>query len=195
MRYGVIRSSPQLPTLEDQRRVVEGAGCQAVFEERAHASVGQSRLLPLLERLKTGDEVVVHNLDAFDASIGDLVRMMRGFCDVGVSLRILEADTLEVLEPLRPTPRVLALLADYEERHPTRSPTRRRARAVEPLLTPHQLKFARDMQRRGYGMREIGLLFRLSPNEITILMSTGERGRPVQEISTENSDGSHPTGS
>ena len=186
MRYGVIRSSPRLPAIEDQRQVVEDVGCQAVFEERAHASVGQSRLLPLLERLKAGDEVVVHNLDAFDASIGDLVRMMRGFCDVGVSLRILEADTAEVLEPLRPTPRLLALLADYEERHPTRSPTRRRARAVEPLLTPHQLKFARDMQRRGYGMREIGLLFRLSPNEVETLLSRAEHRLSPSDVSASD---------
>lgn len=193
MRYGVIRSSPRLPPIEDQRRAAEAAGCQAVFEERAHASTGQSRLLPVLERLKAGDEVVVHSLDAFDASVGDLLRMMRGFCDVGVSLRILGGETVEVVEPQRPMPRVLALLADIEQRHPSRAATRRRARAVEPPLTPHQLKFARDMHRRGHGMREIGLLFRLSPNEITILMSTGERGRPAQ-ISKESSEGSHPTG-
>ena len=149
--------------------------------------------MPLLERLKAGDEVVVHSLDAFDASIGDLVRLTRGFCDVGVSLWILGGETADILEPEQPTPRVLALLADFEERHPSRTPTRRRARAIEPLLTPHQLKFARDMHRRGYGVREIGLLFRLSPNEITILMSAGERGRPAKN-SAESSDGSHPTG-
>ena len=194
MRYGVIRSSPRLPAIEDQRRAVEDAGCQAVFEERAHASTGQSRLLPLLERLKAGDEVVVHSLDSFDASIGDLVRMMRGFCDVGVSLHILGTDAVEVLEPQRPIPRALALLADYEERHPTRSPTRRRARSVEPLLTPHQLKFARDLQRRGYGMREIGLLFRLSPSEITTLLSGAERAGQPPRSNPDSPDESQPTG-
>ncbi len=185
MRYGVIRSSPRLPAIEDQRRAVEDVGCHAVFEERAHASTEQSRLLPLLERLKAGDEVIVHSLDAFDASIGDMVRMMRRFCDVGVSLMILGEETVCILGPQRPTPQALVLLADFEERHPSRSPTRRRARAIQPLLTPHQLKFARDMQRRGYGMREIGLLFRLSPIEITTLLSGVERGQPTSTISTD----------
>jgi len=194
MRYGVIRSSPRLPAIEDQRRNAESDGCQAVFEARAHASTGQSRLLPVLERLKAGDEVMVHSLDAFDATVGELVRMMRGFCDVGVSLRILGGEAVDILEPQRPTPRVLALLADFEERHPSRTPTRRRARAVEPLLTPHQLKFARDMQQRGYGMREIGLLFRLSPNEVTALLSGGRRGQQSSEITKDNQEEIHPTG-
>ena len=194
MRYGVIRSSPRLPVIGDQRRKAEEFGCQAIFEERAHAAAGQSRLLPLLERLKAGDEVVVHSLDAFDASIGDLVRLTRGFCDVGVSLWILGGETADILEPEQPTPRVLALLADFEERHPSRTPTRRRARAIEPLLTPHQLKFARDMHRRGYGVREIGLLFRLSPTEITALLSGSKRGQPTSEVSTYSPDGCPPSG-
>lgn len=189
MRYGVIRSSPRLPVIEDQRRKAEEFGCQVIFEERAHAAAGQSRLLPLLERLKAGDEVVVHSLDAFDASIGDLVRLTRGFCDTGVSLWILVGDTADILEPERPTPRVLTLLAEFEERQPLRTPARRRARAIEPLLTPHQLKFARDMQRRGCGMREIGLLFRLSPTEVTVLLSDVKRRQPALEVSTYSPDG------
>ena len=192
MHYGIIRASPRLPTLEDQRARLEAAGCQTVFEERAQTSSGQSRLLPLLERLKVGDEVTVHSLDAFDASVGDLVRMLHGFCEGGVTLRILADEAVDIIAPLHPTPRALAVLADHEARHPTRSQTRRRARAVEPQLTPHQLRFARDMQRRGYGMREIGPLFRLSPNEITALLSTPPNARPDQNRAVNPTENVRP---
>eukprot|EP01041_Mallomonas_annulata_P022714 gene22714-biopygen15738 len=77
MRYGIVRLSATLPDLEDQRRRLEAIGCEVIFEERAHTSSGQRRLLPLLERLQAGDEVIVHSLDAFDATIGDLVRMLQ----------------------------------------------------------------------------------------------------------------------
>lgn len=192
MRYGIIRASPRLPNLDDQRVSLEAAGCQTVFEERAQASSGQSRLLPLLERLKAGDEVTVHSLDAFDASIGDLVRMLHGFCEAGVTLRILGDEAADIIAPLYPTPRALVVLAAHEARHPTRGQTRRRARAVEPLLTPHQLRFARDMQRRGYGMREIGLLFRMSPNEMAVLLSTSPGARADQNRAVNPTENVRP---
>lgn len=192
MRYGIIRASPRLPTLEDQRASLEAAGCQTVFEERTQASSGQSRLLPLLERLKAGDEVAVQSLDAFDASIGDLVRMLHGFCEVGVTLRIVSDEVVDVVVPQHPTPRALVILADHEARHPTKTPTRRRARPVDPPLTPHQLRFARDMQRRGYGMREIGLLFRLSPNEIAAFLSTLRNTRPDQNRAVNPTENVRP---
>lgn len=166
MRYGVIRISPGLPPPEDQRQRIEAAGCDVYLEERAHAVSGQGLLLPLLYRLKTGDELLVHGLEALEASVGEMARILRTFNEVGVTLRIVGDDPSITLAPSNPTPRALELLADYESRHPTRAATRRRARTQAPLLSPYQMKFARDMQRRGYSMREIGLLFRLSPNEV-----------------------------
>ena len=170
MRYGIIRISPRLPAPEDQRRRIEEVGCDVVFEERSHAPSGQNILLPLLHRLTVGDQVIVHSLEAFEAGVGDLTRMLRAFNDRGVTLRLVGGAEVETLEPVRPTPRALALLADYEERHPTRATTRRRTRPEPATLTSHQLKFARDLQRRGYSMREIGLLFRLTPNEVITLL-------------------------
>ena len=170
MRYGIIRISPRLPAPEDQRRRIEAVGCDVVLEERSHAPSGQNILLPLLQRLTLGDQVIVHSLEVFEATVGDLTRTLRAFNDSGVTLRLVGGGEVETLEPVRPTPRALTLLAGYEERHPTRPTTHRRARAEPSTLTSHQLKFARDMQRRGYSMREIGLLFRLSPNEMVALL-------------------------
>ena len=146
MRYGIIRISPRLPAPEDQRRRIEAVGCDVVFEERSHAPSGQNILLPLLQRLTLGDQVIVHSLEVFEATVGDLTRTLRAFNDSGVTLRLVGGGEVETLEPVRPTPRALTLLADYEERHPTRPTTHRRARAEPSTLTSHQLKFARDMQ-------------------------------------------------
>ena len=152
-----------------------------VFEERSHAPSGQNILLSLLQRLTLGDQVIVHSLEVFEATVGDLTRTLRAFNDSGVTLRLVGGGEVETLEPVRPTPRALTLLAGYEERHPTRPTTHRRARAEPSTLTSHQLKFARDMQRRGYSMREIGLLFRLSPNEMVALLGRGGLGPAAPE--------------
>lgn len=170
MRYGVIRFSPALPPPDEQRHLVEAVGCDVILEERSQTVSAQGALLPLLNRLKAGDEVVVHSLEAFDAGVGELARMLCNFNEVGIVLRIVGGPILESLTPSRETPRALALLADYEARHPTRNLTRRRNRTNPAPLTPHQLRFARDMRRRGHSLREIGLVFQLSPDEIADLI-------------------------
>ena len=154
--------------------MIEEVGCDVVFEERSQAAAGQSILSHLLQRLKADDQVIVHSLEVFEASIGDLTRMFHAFSQGGVTLCIVGGAALQTLEPVRPAPRALALLADYEERHPTRGGTRRRAWAEAATLTSHQLRFARDMQRRGHSLREIGLLFRLSPNEVAALLGRSD---------------------
>lgn len=184
VRYGVIRISPGLPPPEDQRRRIEAVGCDVYLEERAQASAGQGLLLPLLYRLKAGDELLVYGLEALEAGVGELARMFRSFNEGDVTLHIVGGPATVTLAPGGPTPQALALLADFEARHPTRASTRRRARAPTPTLSPYQLKFARDMQRRGYSMREIGLLFRLSPNEVGAVLSRAD---------AEDADAAPPT--
>ena len=194
MRYGVIRISPGLPPPEEQRGRIEAVGCDVYLEERAQTASGQGLLLPLLFRLKAGDELLVHGLEALEAGVGEMARMFRSFNEGGVTLRIVGGPAIVTLAPGGPTPQALALLADFEARHPTRASTRRRVRAQTPVLSPYQLKFARDMQRRGYSMREIGLLFRLSPNEVaTVLGSPDPEGAaPGSESPVEPSGATPP---
>lgn len=170
MRYGVVRSSPGLPPPSVQRRMVEAAGCDMILEDGDQDVASHRSLLVLLFGLRRGDEVVVHGLECLDATTGELARLIRKFFEVGVTLRIVGGSRLEALAPTGPIPRALALLADHEMRRPSRTITRRRARRADAALTQHQLKFARDMHRRGHSMRAIGLLFRLSPNEVAKLL-------------------------
>jgi hypothetical protein len=170
MRYGVVRSSPELPPPSVQRRLIEAVGCDIVLEEGDPNVASHRSLLVLLFGLRRGDEVVVHGLECLDATTGELARLIRRFFEAGVTLKIVGGSRLEALAPTGAIPRALALLADHEARRPRRTATRRRTRSTDAALTQHQLKFARDMHRRGHSMRAIGLLFRLSPNEVAKLL-------------------------
>ncbi|MBU1377247.1 MAG: recombinase family protein [Alphaproteobacteria bacterium] len=172
MRYGVVRSSPELPPPSVQRRLIEAVGCDIVLEEGASNSSNHRSLLVLLFGLRRGDEVIVHELDCLDATTGELARLIRRFFEVGVTLKIVGGSQMETLAPSGVIPRALALLADHETRRPHRAATRQRTRTPEARLTQHQLGFARDMHRRGHSMRAIGLLFRLTPNEVAKLLRT-----------------------
>lgn len=170
MRYGVIRISGDLPSGELQRRLIEMTGCDVILEERSSTAAGRKMLMQLLHGLKDGDEVVVHSPEAFDVGVGDLARLLRRFHESGVTLRLVGGVQVESLPPRGAIPKALALLADHAVRHRTPAPTQRRQRTSSAPLTPHQLRFARDMRRRGHSMREIGLVFQLSPDEITALI-------------------------
>lgn len=178
MRYGVVRISSDLPPPSLQRRLIEAAGCDLVLDENHPIVADTQALRRKLERLEPGDEILVHSLETFDLTTGGLARLIRRLFETRVTLRIVGGARVETLSPEGPIPRVLALLADFESRRPTAQTVRRRARAQVSPLTQHQLKFAREMHRRGHSIRAIGLLFRLAPSEVAQLLrvpaSTGE---------------------
>lgn len=173
MRYGVIRIATAMPAATVQRQLIEMSGCDLMLEERSSTPSGRKVLMRFLHGLKDGDEVVAHDLEAFDVNLGELVRLLRRFHEVGVTLRLVGGEQPESLSPRGPVPRVLALLADHDRRHREPTPPYRRQRTSVAPLTPHQLRFARDMRRQGHSMRAIGLLFQLSPDEITALLGRG----------------------
>lgn len=182
MRYGLIRISPDLPSAALQRRLVEMTGCDVMLEERSSSPAGQRILMQLLQGLKAGDEVIVHSLECFNADLGELVRLLSRFHEADVTLRLVGGPQVESLSPHGPMPQALALLAQHEARHRAPPATRRRARSSPAPLTSHQLRFARDMRRQGHSMRAIGLLFQLSPEEITALIGRERDAPQAQRI-------------
>lgn len=186
MRYGVVRISSDLPPPSLQRRLIEAAGCDLLLDESHPIVANPQALRRKLERLQPGDEILVHGLEAFEQTTGGLARLLRRLFEAGVTLRIVGGPRIETLAPEGPLPRVLALLADYESRRPTAPSVRRRARAQAAPLTQHQLKFAREMHRRGHSIRAIGLLFRLAPSEVAqLLRVTGAAGEADGDLGAE----------
>lgn len=194
MRYGVVRSSPDLPSTSLQRNLIALSGSDVVLEEVNPTVQGRRGLLQLLLSLKRDDIVLVFGLETFGLTTGELARLLRQFLESGVTLQIVGGPRPESLLANGAIPRVLDLLVAHEARCPTRSRGRARSdrldaslsaihgvRATNPSeigkpgsnasLTQHQLRFARNMQRRGYSLRAIGLLFRLSPKEVSRILN------------------------
>ncbi|WP_309091686.1 recombinase family protein [Phenylobacterium sp.] len=170
MRYGIVRESPSLPPPSVQRRILEGAACDVVLQEGQPTPEAQRRLARLLFGLKAGDEVLVHSLDVFQRSTGELAQLIRNFLEVGVTLRIVgESSEPEVLKPSEHVLRVLSLLAEHESRRPARGPPGASSRlnsGSRNALSKYQIDHARKLHREGASLRAIGLLFQVSPNEI-----------------------------
>jgi len=173
MRYGVIRIGQDLPPPAVQRRQIEATGCDVILEERSSLPRGRVVLRRLLHGLREGDEVIVHSPEAFDMNVGELARLLHRFHEAGVILRLVGGEQIESIAPRGPVPKALALLADHEVRHRTPTPTQRRQRTSPQPLTQHQIRFARDMRRRGHSPRAIGLVFQLSPEEVSALIGRG----------------------
>lgn len=141
-----------------------------ILQEGQPTPEAQRRLARLLYGMKAGDEVVVHALDVFQRSTGELAQLIRNFLEVGVTLRILgESSEPDALKPSENVLRVLSLLAEHESRRPTRTPpgaaSRMNAGSRNPL-SKYQVDYARKLHREGASLRAIGLLFQVSPNEI-----------------------------
>jgi DNA invertase Pin-like site-specific DNA recombinase len=181
LRYGVIRSAPDLPTPAQQRRGIETAGCDVLLEQPSFTANGRNALRHRLRTLRRGDELLLHDLAVLGASTGALAVILRRLFEAGVAVRLTGGPQIVTLAPVDPIPRVLAVLADHESARPEKPLVRRRAHPRAAQLTQHQIRYARDMHRRGHSLRAIGLLFQLAPTEIAAVI----RARDVGEAGSD----------
>src|SRR5690606_18422293 len=88
MRLGVILESPGLPGPALQKSLLEAHGCEVISHEARMTPDARRRLAKLLFRMKRGDDLILHSLDALDMSTGELAHRLRDMFEVGVTLRI-----------------------------------------------------------------------------------------------------------
>ncbi len=170
MRLGVILDSSQLPSIAIQTSILQAHGCDEIFCEGRATPYANRRLARLLLRLKRGDELVVHSLEALDLDTGELIRRLSAMVEVGVGLRIaFDQKTSRLFAPDAETAVLLAALAEHERRRlPSDRPARRRRSPAGGALalTSYQIEYARRMYMEGASPRSIGLLFQASPDDI-----------------------------
>jgi hypothetical protein len=150
---------------------MQAEACETILDEGPATQASQRALLRRLNALTRGDEVFVHTLDAFQLTTGELSLLLRRFFETGVTIRFVGASSPgDALAPTPVVPKALVLLAEHEVRRQSLlaayqpSPTQRRT------LTRYQMDYARNMRRLGKSLREIGLLFQMTPNELSDLI-------------------------
>ena len=163
MRFGFVREAEGLPPREVQRWHVESASCELVLEEQAPTPQSQRALWKLLSELKPGDELILYSLDVLQLTTGQLLALLRSYFRRRVGLALADGSRLELLTQ-GDAPPLIELLADHEARWPSRLPSVRRAR--RNALSEYQLDHARGLLRKGWTLRSVGLLFRVTPNEL-----------------------------
>lgn len=90
IRVGYARVSTDDQNLDLQRDALGAAGCQAVYEENASGkSVVRPELENCLKALRPGDTLVVWRLDRLGRSLGDLVAIITGLDEHGISFESL----------------------------------------------------------------------------------------------------------
>ncbi|MCR5881086.1 recombinase family protein [Phenylobacterium sp. J367] len=150
--------------------MLDAASCDLILEEGPPTPEAQRRLTRLLSGLKVGDEVMVHSLDAFQRTTGEIAQLIRTFLELGVTLRIVsEPHDIEALPPAENVRKVLVLLADHEARRPSRMPAgsaSSRNAGSRKALSKYQVEYARKLHKEGASLRTLSLLFQVSPNEV-----------------------------
>ena len=176
MIYGYARVSTADQAPELQVTALEGAGCESVVIE--HASGGKRarpELLSLLERLETGDTVVVWKLDRLGRSVADLLWILDRITQVGAGFRSVTEAIDTTTAAGRMQMRLLAVFAEFE-RAMIRERTlagleaaKRKGRLLgrRPKLTPEQQTMVVELLIAGRGQREVARLLGVSQKTIS----------------------------
>ena len=119
MIYGYARVSSTTQSLDTQVVQLTAYGCQKIFQEKlsGRSLRNRTQFSALLDRVTTGDTVVVTKLDRFARSTQDALNTMATLTERGVSLVVLNmggdvVDTSTAIGKLLIT--VLAGIAEFE---------------------------------------------------------------------------------
>ena len=119
MIYGYARVSSTTQNLDTQVVQLTAYGCQKIFQEKlsGRSLRNRTQFSALLDRVTTGDTVVVTKLDRFARSTQDALNTMATLTERGVSLVVLNmggdvVDTSTAIGKLLIT--VLAGIAEFE---------------------------------------------------------------------------------
>ena len=147
-------------------------GFDFLLEEETPTRASQQALRHLLMGLKSGDVALVCSLETLQMPSGAIIVLLQRFFSAGIKLLLVDAIGSEDITA-SPTPRLLELLARNEQRWPTRVSISERGQRTR-TLSSYQLRYARELRRRGESLRAIGLLFQISPGDLQTLI-VGDR--------------------
>jgi DNA invertase Pin-like site-specific DNA recombinase len=180
--YGYARVSPNGQSVDAQVRQLRAAGAEKVYRETGSgAKTERTQLSRLLDRLNTGDTLMVTRLDRLARSTRDLLNILATIAGKGAGFRSLGDTWADTTRPYgRFMLTVLGGLAEFERElirtRTSEGRARAKARGVKlgrkPKLTAHQKREA--IKRRdagGESTRDIGRSYNVSHSTIARLSS------------------------
>jgi hypothetical protein len=172
MRYGIMVVGPQLPTADVQRTFL-APRCDVIVEELAMTPEARRRLGRLIARLKRGDELVVSGLGVFGQTTAGLMQTLRDVLSRGAGVVVVGSSEEETR--FAPDAGLLAFInavADHETYQTPASLPRRRGDVGRRVhLTAYQIEYARKLHAEGASARAIGLLFQVTPDDVSQILA------------------------
>jgi DNA invertase Pin-like site-specific DNA recombinase len=112
--YARISTADTQSTLS-QRRTLEGAGCERIFEETGSgARSDRPELLQMLEGLRPGDVLVVYKIDRLSRSLKDMLLLLERVEAAGAGFRSL-TESIDTTTPAgRMMLQLLGVFAEFE---------------------------------------------------------------------------------
>jgi DNA invertase Pin-like site-specific DNA recombinase len=170
---GYARVSTQQQDLARQSKALKRAGCARVYSDTASGKTlaGRPELAAALDDLDSGDELVIAEWDRATRSMWDGLKIIKAVIDARAAIKVLDRNYIDLTTPMgRGFMAMMSAMAEDERlRIMKRTHEGRqiaRANGVKmgrkPVLTPYQIKEARQRIAKGEKTREVAKVFNVS---------------------------------
>lgn len=169
-RIGYCRTSTDRQELARQRKSLKAAGCEQVHEETASGkTLDRPVLNEVLESLKAGDVLVVHELDRLGRSMVQMLQVAEGLMERDIGLVTLDGKlSTETMDPsiVKLVVGILGYAAEMERKAILKRTEEGRAVAMEAgvkfgrkrTYSEAEAKHVRELRDAGHGYGTIAKL-------------------------------------
>jgi DNA invertase Pin-like site-specific DNA recombinase len=177
---GYARVSTQSQDLARQLKALKRAGCAVIYSDTASGKsmAGRPQLASALEELDNGDELVIAEWDRATRSMWDGLQIIKAVIDAGAAIKVLDRSYIDLTTPMgRGFMAMMSAMAEDERlriikrTHEGRQIARANGVKMgrKPILTPYQIKEARQRIAKGEPTREVAKIFNVSISTISRL--------------------------
>lgn len=173
-RVGLIQLG--LPLSEGQQERLLAAAGADTFCRIGDDARGRQQLDQLVSDLRAGATLHVTGLDAFGRSLPEVLRLVRGLLEMGVTIKVVEDEETSIIAPIEPVTQAMRILVAFasSNRQGLEPAHVRRPRTAS--LSEVQIKYARRLFSEGEPLRIIGLIMRVAPDDVWKAISKPPRG-------------------
>jgi len=174
------RVSTQQQDLARQIKALKRAGCVRVYSDTASGKTlaGRPELAAALDVLDRGDVLVIAEWDRATRSMWDGLQIIKSVIDAGAIIKVLYRSYIDLTTPMgRGFMAMMSAMAEDERlriikrTHEGRQIARANGVKMgrKPILTPYQIKEARQRIAKGERTREVAKVFNVSISTIARL--------------------------